>query len=100
MMNDVITLVSRTYDTDETGELVSTEEHKEIFAGVQSVGMKEFYEAMAQGLKPEIRFVLSDYLDYDGQQTVIHEGKRYEVMRTFRKDLSTLEIVCTGVVND
>ncbi len=99
-MNDVITLVKKKYLPDETGELVSVQTSRDVFAKVESIGMKEFYEAMAQGLKPEIRFVIFDHLDYQGERTVEYLGNTFTVIRTYRKNLTSIELVCAGVVND
>ena len=99
-MNDAITLVKKSYLPDETGELVSTTTTRDVFAKVESIGMKEFYEAMAQGLKPEVRFVIFDHLDYQGERTVEYLGGTFTVIRTYRKNLTSIELVCAGVVND
>ena len=99
-MNDAVTLVKKSYLPDETGELVSVQTTRTVFAKVESVGMKEFYEAMAQGLKPEIRFVIFDHLDYQGERMVEYLGDSYTVIRTYRKNLASIELVCAGVVND
>lgn len=99
-MNDTITLVKKSYLPDETGELVSTTTTRDVFAKVESVGMKEFYEAMAQGLKPEVRFVIFDHLDYQGERTVEYLGDTFTVIRTYRKNLTSIELVCAGVVNE
>ena len=64
-----------------------------------SVGMKENYEALAVGLKPELVFVFSDYYDYDDQEFIEYETKRYKVLRTYRKESNELEIVCEGLIN-
>lgn len=94
MYNDVITLVSIARAVDEIGDPVEVESTKEVFAAVRSVGMRETYEALAAGLKPELVFVLADYYDYDDQEEIEHEGTRYRVLRTYRKDVE-LEIVVT-----
>jgi hypothetical protein len=54
--------------------------------------MKEFYEAQAVDFYPEVKFILADYLDYDNEQLVEHDGQRYRVLRTYRTG-QELEIV-------
>ena len=76
-------------------------------AGVQYITclLVNWTRLQAQGLKPQIKFVLADYLDYEDQEEVIYNGFRYKVLRTFRTEENEIEIVCYGgirmeVVND
>jgi len=99
MYNDVISLLTITIATNDIGDMVETIVKSERFAKVKSVGMKENYEALAVGLKPELVFVLSDYYDYDDQEFIEYKVKRYKVLRTYRKESNELEIVCEGLIN-
>lgn len=95
MYNDVITLLTITQTVNEIGDTVESISKKEIFAHVKSVGMKEKYEALNVGLKPELVFVIADYYDYDDQEHIEYDSKRYKVLRTYRKESNELEIVVT-----
>lgn len=95
MYNDIIYLQRVKRTTNEVGDQIETPERLIRFAKIKSIGQSEFYQAQAQGLKPEIKFVLADYLDYDNQEEVIHNGFRYKVLRTFRNG-NEIEIVCHG----
>ena len=75
-----------------------TETARDVFAKLGSIGQKEFYQAHAVGLQPEIKFILADYLDYDGEELVQHNGQRYRVLRTYRKG-QELEITVYREVN-
>ena len=97
MYNDVIFLVSKRSTINNVGDQIETEERAQRFAQIKSVGFSEFYQAQAQGFKPEIKFVLADYLDYDNQEEVIFSNFRYKVLRTYRTG-NELEIVCYGGV--
>ena len=97
-MNEVITLIQQTHSVDDYGDPVITESARDVFARLGSIGQQEFYQAHAVGLKPEIKFVLTDYLDYEGESLVLYEGKRYRVLRTFRKG-QELEITVFQEVN-
>ena len=99
MYNDVISQLTITIATNDIGDMVETIVKSERFAKVKSVGMKENYEALAVGLKPELVFVLSDYYDYDDQEFIEYETKRYKVIRKDRKKTNELEIVCEGLIN-
>jgi hypothetical protein len=70
-MNEVITLIKG--DT-----------RREVFCRLQSIGQSEFYEASAQDFYPEVKFVLADYLDYDDERLIDHNGRRFRVLRTYR----------------
>ena len=63
---------------------MAAETTREVFAKMGSIGQKEFYQAQAIGLQPELKFVLADYLDYEGETLVEHDGQRYRVLRTYR----------------
>lgn len=71
-----------------------------VFAEMKSVGMKEFYQAQTAGRKPEIKFVITDYADYQGQEYLIHSDIRYHILRTYRNESNELEITCYGGVRN
>lgn len=93
MFNELIYLVSTEKTKNNVGDMIVNEIKVPRFAKLKSIGQSEFYQAQAQGLKPEIKFVISDYLDYENQQFVIHNNFRYKVLRTFRSG-NEIEIVC------
>lgn len=74
--------------------LFNGEKSRTVFCRLASIGMKEFYEASARDFYPELKFILADYLDYEGEQLVEHNGQRYRVLRTYRTG-QELEIVVT-----
>lgn len=95
MYNEVIYLSAKKSQINNVGNRIQTEGRVLRLAKIKSIGQSEFYQAQAQGLKPEIKFVLADYLDYNNQEEVIYNGFRYKILRTFRNG-SELEIVCYG----
>lgn len=108
MYNDTITLVAQVRTTDEYGDWSVTEQTTEVFAEVQSIGMTEFYQAQATGLRPEIKFILADYLDYSGQKIVRYSPfagtdndpvYEYTVIRTYRSG-NQLELTCHRGVDE
>ena len=66
-----------------------------VFAKVLSIGMNEFYQASATGLK----FEIADYMDYDNEKELIYDKVKYQVLRTYRKNKRQLEITVYGGVN-
>ena len=103
MYNDIITLIKETKTVDEYGDIQITTAEREIFAEVKSIGTKEFYQAEAVGMKPEIKFIIADYLDYDGEQHLKYKPfadveKTYNIIRTYRNGIS-LELTCARGVD-
>ena len=78
-MNDVATLIKRTYDGAQR-----VETKREVFCGFRSIGMKEFYSAHSTDFRPELKLVLADYLDYDDETLADYNGVRYRILRTYR----------------
>lgn len=97
-MSEVLTLIQQTRGVDDYGDPVITETTREVFAKLGSIGQKEFYQAHAVGLQPELKFVLADYLDYDDEPMVEHNGQRYRILRTYRKG-QELELTVYREVN-
>ena len=94
MYNDIITLLSVEHTVSDAGDTMETITGKEVFARVKNISMKETYEGIAVGLKPECVFVLADYYDYDGQKDIEYNGVRYSVLRHYRRPGSIeLELV-------
>lgn len=98
MCNDVLTLISETITVNDYGDAVIAETNKNVFCAVKSVGMRETYEALSVGLKPEYTFILADYYEYSGQERVKYNGVEYRVLRTYRNS-NQLEMVVTRSVD-
>lgn len=71
----------------------SPPEDREIFARPCSIGMKEFYQAAAVGLQPEIKFVIADAEDYDGELELVYHDVTYRILRTYQAG-TALELIC------
>lgn len=98
MFDDKITLIAETDTVNEYGDTVTTETERTIFAQFKSISQSEFYQAQAVGLKPEVKFVISDFADYQGEKKLKYTPfggteEVYTVLRTFRTRYN-LEIVC------
>ena len=59
------------------------ETERMVLCAVRSVGANEFYRAKEYGLNPQLVFVLSDLLDYEGEKQLRYGDKRYDVIRTY-----------------
>lgn len=88
-------------ETDKYGDPALKEERSDpVYAEIKSIGQNEFYQAQTAGKKPEIKFKITDYMDYQGQRYLIYNGVRYSILRTFRTNGNELEITCYGGVRD
>ena len=98
MFDSVITLIKETDTVDSYGDTSQTPTERTIFAEVKSIGQSEFYQAEAVGLKPEIKFVIADFADYQDEKKLKYTPfggteQIYTVLRTYRNKIN-LEIVC------
>ena len=98
MYSEILTLLKATETVDEYGDMVKAKTSREVYARLDRVYLSEAIQGQAQGFKPEHRFTLSDYYDYDGEQEVIYDGKLYKVPSTMRKGIE-VELVVYGGVN-
>lgn len=55
----------------------------EKLATLRSIGQSEFYQAAATDYRPEMKFILSDYYDYDGEPYLLWSGELYRIIRTY-----------------
>lgn len=78
-MNEVAVLIKREYQG-----ATRVETKREVFCGFRSIGMKEFYSANSTDYRPELKLVLADYLDYNGETLADYNGTRYRILRTYR----------------
>lgn len=98
MFNSIIKLLKEANTVNEYGDTVQTFTERQVFADVKSIGQSEFYQAEAVGLKPEIKFLIADFVDYQGEKLLKYTPyggteETYTVLRTYRNKIN-LEIVC------
>lgn len=94
-----ITLIKETDARNEYGDLVKALTTRTVYAGEYSVGMNEVYQGMAVGYKPEVKFRLENWLDYQGEERLQYTPfgsttpVNLRVLRTFN-DGDALELTC------
>ncbi|ALX50465.1 phage head closure protein [Lentibacillus amyloliquefaciens] len=93
MYNHELILIRTETEYDDIGNPIKVEEKNPVLCQVNSIGSNEFYDAAAQGLKPEIEFVVHGY-EYFGEQVVEFEGVRYSVIRVYRESFEEIELTC------
>lgn len=86
---------------NDIGEPTITKNITEIFAERQSIGLSEFYQASANGFKPEIAFLIYRF-EYHGEKTIIYNNERYNVIRTadIKSNGDKIKIICNAIVGD
>lgn len=103
-MDEILTLIQQTRGSDEYGDPVITETTRVLLCREASIGQSEFYQAHANGLKAELKLIIADYLDYNGEQllryTPLGQSKEntYRILRTYRNG-QELELTCYLEVN-
>lgn len=90
-MTEVAILIKREYGKDDI--------LREVLCEVRSIGMKEFYSASSTDFRPELKLVLADYLDYEGETLADFNGVRYRILRTYRTG-QTLELTLERAPED
>lgn len=82
-MTDVISLITQTITTDKYGNEVATEKERTVYCEVDSISQTEFFAAENTELNPEYKFTIF-FGDYEGEDLVLFNNKRYSVYRTYR----------------
>lgn len=94
--NNVVTLVAETKTVNEVNDTITETTRRETFAEKMSVRGSEYYQGAAAGMKPEVVFRIWR-IEYQGEQTVEHDGQSYSVIRTFEVDEKDIDLVCEGL---
>lgn len=89
--SDVVTLVAEAQTQDTYGVWRSTETRRDVFCAVDSITRAEFFDAGRSGLNPEYRITMF-FGDYNGERTIIYNGKAYGVYRTYHARTDVLEL--------
>ena len=102
MYNEIIYFMEKvtTEEKDEYGDPKYEWKRSKVPAKQKSISQTEFYAAQTSDKKPEIKFEMADYMDYNRQQYLVHEGILYKILRTYRAEDNHLEITCYGGVRD
>ena len=94
--SEIIYLIEETQGADDIGNQISalTSSNK-CYAKVQSVRTNEYYNAAEIGLTPSVEFVIKK-LNYNGEQEIEWNNKRYEVIRVVEpKNKFDIVLVCS-----
>lgn len=87
-----LTLIKQTPSQDSIGQVVLTETRKNVLAKRRMLGSKEYYGALAVGIRPTAELLIR-ISNYDNEQEVEYKGIRYSIIRTLPKDKYDLVLV-------
>lgn len=94
-----VTLISQTYEQDEIGNQIPVESETTVLCGKRSVGRSEFYNAAANGMRPELVLVIHGY-EYHDEKVVRFEGAKYNVVRSYATTFEEIELTCEKVIGN
>ena len=92
-----IDLITLTNTVNSVGDPIQSKAYATKFAKLKSVRQSEFYQAAANGLRPEVMFEISS-IDYSCDKSLRYNSAEYEVVREYDKGVMT-ELICQGVTN-
>ena len=81
-LEDKITLISESFETDELEQERSVYSRKEIFAEFKSISQSEFFKASQNGFRPELKITVWS-VEYSGESLAFYNGVMYEIYRTY-----------------
>lgn len=95
----IVKLISQNQKTNELGEIVCEEQLTDVFARKKSVKQSEFFQAAANGFKPEV--VLEVYsFEYSNETYCIVEGQRFKIYRVYSLNSNRIELYLTAIVGE
>lgn len=98
LFRDVINLVSVTTTENELGDLITIPVKRQVFANKLSYRNKAFYQAQANGLKPQITFEVKE-VDYEDEQELEFNSKNYRIIDVYPLKNENVGLICEGLVN-
>ena len=100
MIWTTVDLITLTDAIGDMGDPTVTKAYAIKFAKLKSVRQTEYYQASANGLKPEHMFEITS-ADYSNEKRLRYpstSGTEYEIIRAYDKGEKT-ELICQGITN-
>lgn len=95
-----LTLLSYTFEKDEIGQEVKIVNKNTVPIIKQtSILLEEYYEANQQGIRPEVRLVIST-LNYNQETEFEYMGEHYSVIRTNSSNIDEIALIGSKKVGD
>lgn len=100
MWNEEITLLSSSdFTEDELGQQIPTTTETVVLGYEKPMNRAEFYQAGQSGI--EVAYTLAIHpFEYRGEQNLIYQGQQLSVVRHYKVNNETLELVCRLKVGD
>ena len=95
LFRDSIDLINISNSLDDVGDPVETKTYSAVYADKRSIRQSEFYQAIANGLRPEMMFIVRS-IDYGEQKKIRYNNKEYTIIRTYDKDNEFIELICSS----
>ena len=96
---EFVYLCSEKETLDSLGKPFKTFEKKEVFCNEKGVKRNEFYQAQAQGNRPELCVEIKA-CDYAREGLLEKNKTMYRVIRTYPVKNECLELICQALVAD
>lgn len=96
---DIGYLCRETEHIDRLGKPYKKYDRREVFCNEKGVKRSEFYQAQAQGYKPELCVEIKE-LDYNQESHFEYRDIMYRVIRTYPVKNECLELICQALVAD
>ena len=105
--DDEISLIKYIPGENEMGDPIETPVKRHILASILDFRNKDFYQAMANGLKPSITFAVNKY-EYENEQKLEHDGKLFRIIDVYpvknnryqdESEIEAIALICEGLVN-
>lgn len=94
--DEEVVLIAEAESTNAIGDTAAEPTRRVSYAEIVSPFLRETYEAMAQGLKPEFVAVLPNWDDdYHGERLLEYRGERYNIIRAFKAQDLSCELTVT-----
>lgn len=74
-------------------------EKHEVFVNEKGVKRNEFYQASAQGYRPELCVEIRA-ADYKRETHIEYDGIMYRIIRTYPVKNECLELICQSLISD
>lgn len=97
MWRDIAQLISYTETKDDIGDTIQTPSERQVFVNKKSVRQNEYYQSLSAGLKPELMLEIRS-IDYNNEEELEFDDKKYRVMRTFERKGEITELICEKVI--
>lgn len=94
--SNVIKLVGKSFVQDTIGQYRPTESLREVYCDVRSITRAEWYDAGRKGFQPDFSIVMFAP-DYEGEDELIFDGRRYSIYRTYIGQNETIELYCQSI---